>query len=630
MEQPHNQPAREETQTGPHEPLAAGTVKREHKTNNPKTQNDGQAYGDANGSNPAVRAQSAAMSPSEYALVQNLTALYGEGGSSYLAKKLMAISMGELMDATAKKASESRSLSARDSMLICYGDSIRDQPGSPLSALNRFANSHLAKKISTIHILPFFPSSSDDGFAIIDYQTVRQDLGDWSDIHTLSENFDLMFDLVINHCSRENLWFADFIGGRKPGCDYFHEMPSMVGLENVVRPRNSPLLTHVHTYEGVKRVWTTFSDDQIDLNFANPDVLCEFVRVLSSYIAHGARFIRLDAIAFLWKELGSSSINLEQTHAVVRILRALIDEMQTQTLLLTETNVPHEENVSYFGNQDEAHLVYQFSLAPLLLYSYLFNNGQYLGLWANQLNPPNDGCSFINFIASHDGIGLRPLEGLVPGSEIENLTDKIHERGGYAAMRTDKDGKDSVYELNIALFSAFGGAQEDIPSYLAAHQLMMAFQGVPAIYINALVGGLNDLQGVESSGRTRSINRSHWELANLTELLDNDANSQSIIFKEICRNLELRSGQSAFSPSASQTVVFYDQSHIWLKRQSSDQRIFVVASFSAETTKTALVVDESLPDIGLDILRDENVHLHQAIAMAPYQVRWISVPQVSP
>ena len=104
----------------------------------------------------------------------------------------------------------------------------------------------------------------------------------------------------------------------------------------------------------------------------------------------------------------------------------------------------------------------------------------------------------------------------------------------------------------------------------------------------------------------------------------------SIIFKEICRNLELRGGQSAFSPSASQTVVFYDQSHIWLRRQSSDQRIFVVASFSAETTKTALVVDESLPDIGLDILRDENVHLHQAIAMAPYQVRWISVPQVSP
>ena len=221
----------------------------------------------------------------------------------------------------------------------------------------------------------------------------------------------------------------------------------MVG--SCVRPRNSPLLTHVHTYQGIKRVWTTFSDDQIDLNFANPEVLCEFVHILFSYIAQGARFIRLDAIAFLWKELSTSSINLEQTHCVVRVLRALIDEMQTRTLLLTETNLPHNENVSYFGSRDEAHLVYQFSLAPLILYSYLFNDGQYLGQWAEQLEPPPAGCSFVNFIASHDGIGLRPLEGLVPASDIQRLTDAAHKRGGFAAMRSADDGTETVYELNM-------------------------------------------------------------------------------------------------------------------------------------------------------------------------------------
>ena len=566
------------------------------------------------------------MSQSEYALVQNLTALYGEGGASYLAKRLMAIAMGELMSGPANTQRKPNLLSANDRMLICYGDSIRDAPASPLSALKRFTAAHLDQIISTIHVLPFFPSSSDDGFAVIDYQAVRPDLGHWSDIHGLSEHFDLMFDLVINHCSRENLWFADFIGGREPGCNYFHEMQSMIGLENVVRPRNSSLLTDVHTYQGVKRVWTTFSDDQIDLNFANPDVLCEFVHVLFSYIAQGARFIRLDAIAFLWKELGTSSINLEQTHSVVRVLRALIDEMQTQTLLLTETNVPHEENISYFGAQDEAHLVYQFSLAPLLLYSYLFNDGQYLGLWAQQLSPPTQGCSFINFIASHDGIGLRPLEGLVPDCDIQNLTDKVHERGGFAAMRSDKDGKDTVYELNIALFSAFGGTAKDIPAYVAAHQLMMAFQGVPALYINALVGGLNDLQGVESTGRTRSINRGYWDLESLLATLNNDASSQSIIFKELCRNLQLRGAQSAFAPSAQQQVLAYSNTHLWLKRETDDQRVFVVASFSNEK------LDTSLPDKGaangsaLDILTDETVELSQTIALAPYQVRWLSVP----
>ncbi|HBK13281.1 MAG TPA: alpha-amylase [Gammaproteobacteria bacterium] len=566
------------------------------------------------------------MSQSEYALVQNLTALYGEGGASYLAKRLMAIAMGELMSGPADTQRPPNLLSANDRMLICYGDSIRDEPASPLSALQRFAATHLSQSISTIHVLPFFPSSSDDGFAVIDYQAVRPDLGEWSDINELSEHFDLMFDLVINHCSRENLWFADFIGGRAPGCDYFHEMPSMIGLEKVVRPRNSPLLTDVHTYRGVKRVWTTFSDDQIDLNFANPDVLCEFVHVLFSYIAQGARFIRLDAIAFLWKELGTSSINLEQTHSVVRVLRALIDEMQTQTLLLTETNVPHAENISYFGAQDEAHLVYQFSLAPLLLYSYLFNDGQYLGLWARQLSPPAQGCSFINFIASHDGIGLRPLEGLVPESDIQNLTDKVHERGGYAAMRSGKDGKDTVYELNIALFSAFGGTVKDIPAYVAAHQLMMAFQGIPALYINALVGGLNDLQGVESTGRTRSINRGSWNLEPLLTTLNSDANNQSIIFKELCRNLQLRGAQSAFAPSAQQQVLAYTSSHLWLKREADDQRIFVVASFSDAKSEISVPDEDTATGHALDVLTDETVDLSQAITLAPYQVRWLSIP----
>ena len=564
------------------------------------------------------------MSQSEYALVQNLTVLYGEGGASYLAKRMMAIAMGELMARPAEHA-DPKPLSAADRMLICYGDSVRDEPGMPLSALRQFATQYLQNSISTIHILPFFPSSSDDGFAVIDYQTVRRDLGDWSDINALSADFDLMFDLVINHCSRENLWFADFVGGREPGCDYFHEMPSMVGLESVVRPRNSPLLTHVHTYQGIKRVWTTFSDDQIDLNFANPEVLCEFVHILFSYIAQGARFIRLDAIAFLWKELSTSSINLEQTHCVVRVLRALIDEMQTRTLLLTETNLPHNENVSYFGSRDEAHLVYQFSLAPLILYSYLFNDGQYLGQWAEQLEPPPAGCSFVNFIASHDGIGLRPLEGLVPASDIQRLTDAAHERGGFAAMRSADDGTETVYELNIALFSAFGGTAKNIPAYLGAQQLMLAFQGIPALYLNAFVGGLNDLQGVESTGRTRSINRGHWQLDDLKTILATETNEQSIIFAELNRSLEIRGSQSAFAPSAQQEILAYTEDSLWLKRENTDQVILVIASFSEAPIETELPRQDAAYESAIDLLSEDAVVLTKAVPMAPYQVRWLSI-----
>ena len=605
--------------------MSVGTVKSELTTKNNTSQDIDQARQNPNSKNENAALRALTMTQSEYMLLQNLVMLYGEGRANHLAKHLLAIARDELDDAPVAIKQKTNLFSAEDRLLIAYGDSIRDEPNTPLSALERFAIERLDGSISGIHILPFFPSSSDDGFAVIDYNSVREDLGGWEDINALSKHFDLMFDLVINHCSRENLWFADFIGGKEPGRFYFHEMPSMMGLENVVRPRNSPLLTQVHTYEGIKKVWTTFSDDQVDLNFANPDVLCEFVRVLFSYIAKGARFIRLDAIAFLWKELGTSSINLEQTHAVVRVLRALTDELQTQTILLTETNVPHQENISYFGSQDEAHLIYQFSLAPLLLYSYLFNNGQYLGLWAQRLGEPPFGCNFVNFIASHDGIGLRPLEGLVPNTEIQKLTDKIHQRGGYAALRSNADGEDSVYELNIALFSAFGGRLENVPAYLAAHQLMMALQGVPAIYVNALVGGLNDLDGVESSGRTRSINRGHWRLDSLEEALNQENGHQSIIFNELCRDLRLRGAQSAFSPLATQRVVSYDENHLCFERQSDSQRILVIASFSDEPTECSLSSQRESTHTALDILTEETFKLSKPVALAPYQVRWFSM-----
>ena len=561
------------------------------------------------------------MSESEYALVQNLTTLYGEGQASYLAKRLMSIAMGEMLNARQPLPNKTPELTASDRMLICYGDSVRDTPNQPLNALKRFADQHLQTAISAIHILPFFPSSSDDGFAVIDYETVRSDLGDWSDIEKLADNFDLMFDLVINHCSRENLWFADFIGGRSPGCNYFHQMESAIGLDQVVRPRNSPLLTHVHTYQGIKRVWTTFSDDQVDLNFSNPEVLCAFIHILFSYIVKGARFVRLDAIAFLWKEINTTCINLEQTHCVVRILRALIEAMGTNTQLLTETNIPHKENVSYFGSQDEAHLIYQFSLAPLLLYSYLFNDGQHLGRWVEALAPAPTDCNFVNFIASHDGIGLRPLEGLVPESDIQRLTDKVHERGGYAAMRSGGNGEEKVYELNIALFSAFGGTHTDIPAYVAAHQLMMAFQGLPALYINALVGGSNDHQGVESSGRTRSINRGHWQLETLSDQLASPSDPQAIIFNALCHSLSVRGEQPAFAPSAQQTAIHCSEQHLCLLRQCDSQSIYVLASFSAQVSEYSL----NLEALAVDLLTKQKLDLSEAISLDPYQVRWLAL-----
>ena len=309
-----------------------------------------------------------------------------------------------------------------------------------LCRCSKFSDNYLKGVLTGIHVLPFFPSSSDDGFAVVDYRQVRSDLGTWSDVQGLAQTFDVMADLVINHCSREHVWFTDFITNAAPGKDYFFEMDESSDLKEVLRPRNSPLLTEVHTRSGIRRVWTTFSDDQVDVNFANPEVLLEFVDTLFFYAQMGATYIRLDAIAYLWKRLGTTCMSLPETHMVVRILRGLIDVEDMPITLITETNVPHE-NVSYFGEGNEAHLVYQFSLAPLLLFGYLTGEAQALVDWTRELAPPPMGCSYFNFIASHDGIGLRPLEGLLPEAEIGRLIDIIHDRGGFASMRSTLAGK---------------------------------------------------------------------------------------------------------------------------------------------------------------------------------------------
>ena len=553
----------------------------------------------------------------EYALREALGLLYGSGAAVGLVRRLL-----QSAAATAKRihAPQPRALTQRDQFLITYGDSLQRPDEAPLHTLKEFADRELKDCVSAIHVLPFFPFSSDDGFAVIDYRAVRNDLGDWHDLRDLGEHFDLMFDLVINHCSREHLWFADFIGDRAPGNDFFIEADPNTDLSAVTRPRNSPLLTGVHTYRGVRHVWTTFSEDQVDLNFANPNVLVAFAEILLFYIEQRARFIRLDAVAFLWKRIGTNCMSLPETHAAVRAFRALLDTAGLPVKLLTETNVPHAENVSYFGDRNEAHMVYQFSLAPLLLYSYLFEDCRYLSRWAAALEPPPDGCTYLNFIASHDGIGLRPLEGLVPPAAVQALIDRGHERGGYVTLRTLPDGTESAYELNISLFSAFGGTAADVPRFLAAHYLLLAFQGVPALYVHALIGSLNDHAGVERTGRTRSINRAQIDADALAAQLADPSTTTRQIFTALQRALSVRREEPAFAPSVPMLVPEQTDAQLLMFDRRDDQhRLRVVASFAPQ----AQVIDAPVTEPHVDLLTGRQVAGGELLTIAPFAVLWL-------
>lgn len=482
----------------------------------------------------------------------------------------------------------------RDVVLITYADQLRSAGQPPLAVLRDWLQSSgLDELLSVVHLLPFCPSSSDDGFSVIDYLQVDPAAGDWDDIARLSERCDLMFDLVLNHISRQSAWFQKYLAGESPYDRFFIDVEPQTDLSRVVRPRSSPLLTPVETSRGEKHAWTTFSDDQIDLNYAEPEVLLRMLRVLLEYARRGARIIRLDAVAFLWKRIGSDCLHLRETHEVVKLMRDVVTAAFPRVLLLTETNVPHAENFSYFGDGDEAHMIYQFSLPPLLLDAFVSGDAIYLRNWLASLASPPAGCTFFNFTASHDGIGVRPLEGLVPDERFHRVIEAVRARGGLINTRRTAMGEDVPYELNITYVDALAPTEKDeLPDdelharrFLTSQAVMLALPGVPAVYFHSLVGTQNDYRGVEQSGINRRINRHKYDRDELDAHLRAAGSLASRIYAGCRELLAVRRQLSAFHPDAPvQLVDRAPDGMLVFERvsRSTGERVLAVANFGNE------------------------------------------------
>ncbi len=518
-------------------------------------------------------------------------------------------------------------------LLITYGNSICKPKEKPLVTLSKFLEKYLKETVTGVHILPFFPYSSDDGFSVIDYCAVNPELGDWDDIKNIADQFNFMSDLVINHISSKSDWFQQFKQGEKPGCDYFLEVDPSTDVSAVVRPRSTPLLVNVETVNGEKSVWATFSDDQIDLNFANPDVLIEFIKILLLYVRKGSKYIRLDAVGFLWKEIGTSCIHLPQTHNLIKVLREILQLVDSEVALITETNVPNRENLSYFGNRNEAHMIYNFSLPPLVLHALIQGKADYLKTWMMSMPPAPLGCAYFNFTASHDGIGLRPAEGLLSEEEYQTLLETMQKFGGKISMRKKPDGTESPYEINISLFDAMKGTvkgpdQWQIQRFLCSQTIMMSLEGIPAFYIHSLLGTQNDYEKLEKTGRNRSINRSEWDLNQLEKQLNDSHSSHSIVFRELCRRIQIRRRQAAFHPNATQYTLQLKQTlfGFWRQSPTRDQSIFCIFNLS-DCTQELQLSDLSLIciDPWCDLISGQEIsEIYSQMILDPYQTVWLT------
>lgn len=524
------------------------------------------------------------------------------------------------------------SWSEDDSFLITYGDTILSDDCRPLQNTLAFLNGHLKNTVSGVHILPFFPFTSDDGFAVSDYDTVRPDLGDWDDIGAIGKGYRLMSDVVINHASAGHRWFQQFLEDKLPGRDFIKTAAPDEDISQVTRPRPSPLLYAHETEAGDKWVWCTFGPDQIDLDFSNPDLLCEFIRLLRFYIDKGVRVFRLDAVGFLWKQSGTNCLHLQETHEIVKLMRTLIDHLDDNIWLITETNVPAHENLEYFGNSNEAHLIYNFALPPLLVHALLTGRSSYLRRWMMSTAPTPDGCTMFNFSASHDGIGLRPVEGLLPPEEISRMSETVQGFGGRLTMRSYGD-RQVPYEINTTLFSALRGTvngpdAHQIDRFLASQTIMMSLEGIPAFYVQSFLASENDEARATATGRNRSLNRTQWRMEDIDAQLAAGDTPMAQVFSEMRRRVAIRKKQKAFHPDATQFTLHIKSGMFGFWRLSLDRRqsLFVVTNMTDDMKILSLRDMNLYADTQwVDLLSGTPVHPDdEELELAPYQTVWIT------
>ncbi|EKY3941838.1 TPA: sugar phosphorylase [Listeria innocua] len=512
----------------------------------------------------------------------------------------------------------------KDIVLITYGDQFKEESKKTLPTFKKMYDRYLKSTFEVVHFLPFYPYSSDDGFSVIDYKAVNPELGDWEDIKEMEQSARLMFDFVCNHMSAKSEWFKRYLAGDKEFQNFFVEMDPDTDLSSVTRPRATPVLTPFQFASGKEGyIWTTFSEDQIDLNFACPEVLYKMIDVLMFYLEEGAEYVRLDAVGFMWKVPGTSSIHLEETHEIVKLFRDLVDIAAPGTIIITETNVPHVDNISYFGNgEKEAHMVYQFPLPPLVLHAIHHGNAEFLSNWAKNLELPEGKRTFFNFLASHDGIGLNPVRGIIPEADILALVDDFEKEGALVSYKQNPDGTKSPYEINVTYMDALSKQADTddlrLSRFLVAHAVLMSIPGVPAVYVQSILGSRNDYLGVETTGHNRSINRKKYDLAEITAELEQADSLRKETYDALTKLISTRKAESLFHPEIAMEVLESTAELFVVKRSSGAESIILIHNLSEKEVSYSL-------DSGVytNLYKGSTVTGSDSIKLRGYEFCWL-------
>lgn len=422
-------------------------------------------------------------------------------------------------------------------MLITYSDSM----GSNLKDLNNVLDKHFKDAIGGVHILPFFPSSGDRGFAPMDYHKVDSAFGDWTDIEKLADKYYLMFDYMINHISAHSEYYKDFLEKKDKSqyADLFirykdfweNGEPTPEQVDAIYKRKPRAPYVDAHFADGTtEKVWCTFDEEQIDIN-CKSDTAKAFIKDnLTTLCGHGAAMIRLDAFAYATKKAGTSCFFIEPD------VWEFLNECEEIVKPYGVTLLPeiHEHYTMQERIAEKDYYVYDFALPMLLINALYYGQTQYLKNWLNI-------CPRKQFttLDTHDGIGVVDVKDLLPDEEIDRTKEDIFKFGANVKKiyNTAAYNNLDIYQVNCSYYSALG---DDDASYLLARAVQFFAPGIPQVYYVGLLAGRNDLKLLEETKVGRNINRHYYSL----EEIDNEV--ERPVVKSLLALMKFRNEHPAF------------------------------------------------------------------------------------
>lgn len=422
-------------------------------------------------------------------------------------------------------------------MLITYADSM----GQDLKELKEILDQHFKEAVGGVHILPFYPSSADRGFAPLTYKKVDPNFGDWDDIQALKENYYLMFDFMVNHISRQSQYFRDFQQYKDDSkySDFFirykdfwkNGEPTEKEVDLIYKRKPRAPYIDVEFEDGTtEKIWCTFDEEQLDLNVES-EVAKNFIKENLEFLAaKGASIIRLDAFAYAIKKAGTSCFFIEpDIWELLDYCKDILAEKDVE--ILPEI---HEHHSIQLKIADKGHPVYDFSLPMLLLHSIYSSTSKRLRDWLKKC-PANQ----YTTLDTHDGIGVVDVKDLMTDQEIEETREMLYKRGSNVKKVYSSEAYDNldIYQINCSYYSALGNNDD---SYLLARAVQFFAPGIPQVYYVGMLAGENDIELLEETKVGRNINRHYYSKEEI------DSEVKRPVVQKLIKLMEFRNSYPAF------------------------------------------------------------------------------------